>query len=387
VDDVFLANLSTGEMELISVPLQTIGSRISGTRFTAISEDGRYVAYASTRTDVIPTATTAKNDHILVRDRQTSETIWVSFGVETSASAARPIAIRESGAWFFVGTNLFRFDLPTQSLRKFGVSSVEPAFTTDGSKIAVQLVSSRSNIVSWYDVATGGTNIVFTGPTNRVLRYDPPSIADNGTIAFMAANLEDPSRTTDIYVALQSGDPAAPLWVSSMSTPANATVAASSPLISPDGTRIYFKLTTVSTLDHSRSVEVYVRDLSAPAPELVAGGFYFSKLIRTPAGPLAIGGSGDFSFAAPSNETDLALIPYPSSTPPNVPLKIGFVSNGWKISFDKIPNATPKVQITDNLNPAAWSDLGVSLEDGGAEWIATDPTAGPQRFYRLLVTP
>jgi hypothetical protein len=387
VDDVFLANLATGEMELISVPLQTTGARISGTRFTAISEDGRFVAYATTRTDLTPTLTSSRNDHVLVRDRQTSQTLWVNSDPTASAVPARPIAIRQSGAWFFAGTNVFRFDLTNQSLRKFGVSTVEPSFTTDGSKIALQVATSRTNVVSWYDVATGDTNVVFTGPTNRVLRYDGLSIADNGAVAFMATASDDTNRLSDIYAALPGGDPASPVWISSMATPADATVAASSPILSPDASRVYFKLTTVSKIDFSRRVEIYIRDLAAAAPQLVAAGSYFSKMIRTPSGPLVVGGSGDFAFTTPSNESDLALLPYPPSNPSTIPLKLGAVSNGWKLSFDKIPNVTPTVQFTDGLNPAAWTDLGLSLEDGGTEWILNDPATATQRFYRLHVAP
>jgi hypothetical protein len=248
-------------------------------------------------------------------------------------------------------------------------------------------VSARTNVVAWYDVATGETNIVYTGSTNRTTRYDSVSIADNATVTFMAANPDDTNRIADVYVLLPGGDPTSPMLVSSMPTPQNATVLASSPLISPDAKRVYFKVTTISKLDSSTQVNIYVRDLAAASPEFVALGSHFSKMIRTPAGPLVLGDPSAFGFTAPSTETDLALISYPASTSPSIPLQIGQSADGWRISFDKIPNVTPKVQSADILAPNAWSDVDLPLQDGGAQWFLTDPTTTAQRFYRLFVSP
>src|SRR6185436_14903747 len=196
-----------------------------------------------------------------------------------------------------------------------------------------------ANVVAWYDSATGSTNVVYTGVTNRVRTYHSLTMADNGAIAFMAAKLDDTNRTTDVYVALPGGDPANPTWVSSLSTPADATVAASGPMISPDGKRVYFKFTTISKLNGTRAVQLYVRDLSADAPELIAAGSYYSKMVWTPSGPLVLGGSGDFLFQTPSTPTDLALLPV-AAAPPEVSLRIARIAAGWQISFEKIPNIT-----------------------------------------------
>jgi hypothetical protein len=387
LDDVFIANVATGEIELVSLRLQTAATRLGSTRFTTISEDGRYVAYLTARNDVLA-ASGSTRDHVVVRDRVDGQTIWVNPTLEGTTGTAKPLAVRESRLWFFSQTNVYRFDLANRSLKLFGPSSVDPAFTSDGSKIALQLVTARTNVVSWYDTATGETNVVFTAPTNRVVRYDSISTADNGAIAFMAAHPDDTNRTTDIYVASPGGDPASPLWISSIPAPDDSTVAASGPMISPDGTRVYFKFTTISKLDSTRRIELYVRELSAATPELIASGSYFSKMVWTPSGPLVIGGSGDFGFQTPSDETDLALLPMAAGPPPDVKLQIARVAAGWRISFEKIPNATPKLQSTDVLDlTTIWNDTGLSLEDAGTEWIATDPTTMNQRFYRLLVSP
>jgi hypothetical protein len=386
VEDVFLANVATGETELISVPQQTAARKLSSTRYATISEDGRYVAYASARTDLLASGTSTR-DHVLIRDRVAGETIWANSTLETSVVTARPLALRESRLWFFSNTNLYQFDLATGGVKLFGKSSADPAFNSDGSRVALQVLSTSVNTVSWYDSATGETNVVFQSSINRSRVYHTLSMADTGAIAFMAAHPDDTNRTTDVYVALPGGDPAAPVWVSSIPTPADTTVAASGPIISPDGKRVYFKFTTISKLNFSRQSQLYLRDLSAPASELIATGSYFSKMIATPAGPLVLGGAGDFSFASGSDETDLALLLPPPSAPPEVSLRIGRVTQGWRISFQKIPNFTPKVQATDALDPAAWADTPIAPEDGGTEWIVTDPSTANQRFYRLLVSP
>jgi hypothetical protein len=386
VDDVFLANLAAGEIELISIPQQDAARRLSTTRYATISEDGRYVAYASGRADLLASGTSTR-DHVLVRDRVNGETIWANSTLESSVVTARPLALRESRLWFFSSTNLYQFDLATRGLKFFGKSSVDPAFNSDGSKVALQTLTSLSNIVSWYDSATGSTNVVYLGGTNRTRVNHSISMADNGAIAFMAPNVNDTNRTTDVYVALPGGDPAAPFWASSIATPADTTVAASAPMISPDGKRVYFKFTIISKLNATRYEQLYVRDLSADSPESIASGSYFSKMVWTPAGPLVIGGSGDFSFATASDETDLALLVAPTTTPPEISLQIGRVAAGWRISFQKIPNVSPKVQAADALAPGAWTDTGLTPEDGGAEWFVTNPSTSNQRFYRLLVSP
>jgi hypothetical protein len=386
LDDVFVANVATGEIELVSVRLQTATTKLGSTRFVTISEDGRHVAYLTARNDVIPGGGSTR-DHVIVRDRVAGQTIWVNPTLEGTSGTAKPIALRESRLWFFSNTNVYRFDLATRALKLFGPSSVDPAFNSAGSRMAQQLVTTRTNVVSWYDSATGETNVVFRAPTNRVVRYDSISMSDNGAIAFMAAHPDDTDRMSDVYVALPGGDPASPTWISSIPTSADATVAASGPMISPDGTRVYFRFTTISKFDSTRRVDLYVRELSAPEPELIASGAYFSKMVWTPAGPLVIGGSGDFGFQTPSNETDLALLPM-AAPPPEVTLEIARVAAGWRISFEKIPNAIPKLQSTDVLDSTTvWNDTGLNLEDGGTEWIATDPTTTNQRFYRLQVIP
>ena len=386
LEDVFLANLATGEIELVSVPLQNAAGRLSTTRYVAISEDGRYVAYAAGRADLLPTGVSTR-DHVLIRDRVAGETIWANSTLESTVATVRPLAIREGRVWFFSSTNLYSFDLATRGLKSFGRFSLEPAFNSTGSRVAAQHLTQRTNVVSWFDTATGETNIVYTGPTNRVRIYDTLSLADTGAIAFIAAHPNDSNRTTDVYVALPGGNPAAPLWASSIETPANATLAASSPLLSPDGKRLYFKFTTVSKLDATRRSEIYVRDMTTGELELAASGQYFSKMISTPAGPLVIAGSGDLPFTAPSNITDLALLPFPAATPLEVSLALARAPEGWRISFAKIPNVTPKVQSAEALVPAQWSDISTPLEDGGTEWFLTDPSTSNQRFYRLLVSP
>jgi hypothetical protein len=385
LEDVFLANAVTGAIELVSVRLQNAPGRLSTTRYATISEDGRYVAFAAGRADLLPTGTSTR-DHVLIRDRVAGETVWATSTLEASAVTVRPLAIREGRLWFLSSTNLYQFDLTSRALKSFGKTSVEPAFNSDGSRVALQLLTQRTNIVSWYDSATGETNVVYTGSTNRVRPYDSLSIADTGAIGFVAAH-EDTNRLSDVFVAVPGGDPTAPIWVSSIPTPDDATVAASAPLISPDGKRVYFKLTTISKIDGTRLIQIYVRDLNAADPEVIVTGYYFSKFIRTPAGALVIGGPEDFGFATPSDSTDLALLQDATPRPPEASLRIARAAEGWRISFEKIPNTAPKVQSTDILAPGAWSDTSLQLQDGGAEWFVIDPTSADQRFYRLLVTP
>lgn len=78
---------------------------------------------------------------------------------------------------------------------------------------------------------------------------------------------------------------------------------------------------------------------------MVVGGLYLSSMINTPSGPLVLALPDDFAFPTRSSVSELALIPAPAA-PPEVFLRISKISEGWRVSFPKIPEKTSKLQFS-----------------------------------------
>ena len=80
--DVFVRDLQTGETTRVSV--DSSGTEANGDSFApALSSDGRYVAFSSAASNLVPIDTNDAND-VFVRDRQTNTTTRVSVGFDGS---------------------------------------------------------------------------------------------------------------------------------------------------------------------------------------------------------------------------------------------------------------------------------------------------------------
>ena len=80
--DVFVRDLQTGETTRVSV--STSGAEANGDSFApAVSSDGRFVAFASSASNLVDGDTNDAND-VFVRDRQTNTTTRVSVGFDGS---------------------------------------------------------------------------------------------------------------------------------------------------------------------------------------------------------------------------------------------------------------------------------------------------------------
>lgn len=79
--DIFVRNLLTGVTSLVSVNASGIGSANSVSYTTQISADGRYVAFMSIASDIVPNDTNGYAADIFVRDMQTGTTKLVSANI------------------------------------------------------------------------------------------------------------------------------------------------------------------------------------------------------------------------------------------------------------------------------------------------------------------
>ncbi|MEQ8764986.1 MAG: calcium-binding protein [Planctomycetota bacterium] len=238
-DDVFVHDLVTGTTTRVSVSLA--GGESDGTSFApAISGDGRFVAFTSTSTDLIPGDTNGQQD-VFVRDLVTRTTTLVSvdssglLGNGTSTAPAlspdgRFVAFHSSAENLVPGDtgstpyDVFVHDRSTPTTFRVSVdssgaeangSSTWPAISADGRYVAFQ--SQATNLVPG---DTNGDDDVFvhdtlTGKTVRVSVHSSGAegddrsqraaiSADGRFTAFFsdAGNLvpNDTNRARDIFV-------------------------------------------------------------------------------------------------------------------------------------------------------------------------------------------
>jgi hypothetical protein len=362
--DVIVADVQSGAMELITVSAQTAGKSGLSTRNTVIGADGRYVGYVSRRYDVISGTSSTAREHVFVRDRAQGTTVWANRTLDVPA-AMQALAIFDSTMWLMINTNLYAFGITNSTLDKIGSSHVEPAFSSDGSLVALQFLTSKTNVVQRYHVATKEFETL-VATSNTVTRYSGLSISDNGRIAFLAdAKLaaEDTDTNIDLYVTPAVGQ-TGPLTLASSATAPGVTKIVSNPALTADGLRVYFRVFTKGNT--GRTNETLVRDLSTGASEAVGGNSVRQNLSRifVSAGGVFMRGENQFGFAQPSDETDLVFLAAPSA---NADSDNDGLPDAWEIGvFGSLAN--------DGSGDADGDGM-TNLAEYLAEYLAgTDPT-------------
>ena len=301
--DDFVYDRQTGAIERISV--DTSGNEANGDSFeTWMSDDGRYVAFLSFASNLVPGDTNGVSD-IFVRDRQTGTTQRVS--VDSSGTQAndesfypqisadgRYVAFRSDASNLVSGdtngvSDIFVRDLQTGTTERVSLDgtgaqgngdSFGPSISGDGRFVAFR--SDSSNLVQG---DANGVDDVFvrdrqTGTTERVSvdgsgteangNSFGPSISEDGRfVAFRshASNLVagDVNGRDDIFVHDRQTGATQLVSVANGGTQGDA--ASFEPAISGDGRYVAFR-SDASTLvpdDTNASRDVFLRD-TAPAP-------------------------------------------------------------------------------------------------------------------------
>jgi Tol biopolymer transport system component len=240
IRDVFVRDLATGTTTLASVGAQSSQGRSEA---PLITPDGRYVAFYSSATNLVP-GVPASGGEIYVRDLEGKTTIWASAYA------------REALKLFQNATKPVSFGHVISADAQFVAYEVSP--TTWPS----------TGIVLRYSLQTGLTDIVSTNAA--VLSGQPEDIQtlaitpDGRFLAFTANPTNSPGLAACIYVwdalsnstTLVSGD-------LSGTVPVNDT--SIWPAITPDGRFVAFQSTATSLVTNSLAGDfhVYVRDLQA----------------------------------------------------------------------------------------------------------------------------
>ena len=309
---VFSSNLALGVSRVSTDSAGVQGNNLSIRQ--SVSGDGRYVAFASTATNLVAGDTNARQD-IFVKDMQTLATTRVSVdsvGTQQAGGDARCPAISADGRFVaFLSTapnlvagdtngvqDVFVHDRQTGATTRVSLSSAgtqgnlasgqtttNPAISADGRFVVFE--SSASNLVA------GDTNAVRdvflhdrqTATTSRVsvssagaegtAQSASQAISGDGRfVAFVstAANLVtgDTNAVDDVFVRDTLGGTT--IRVSVSSTGAQSEVASLLPAFSGDGRFVAFASASAVLFggDTLRFTDVFVRDLQTSTTSLVS---------------------------------------------------------------------------------------------------------------------
>ena len=301
VDDVFVRDRRTGTTTRVSVA--TGGGQGNADSFAqSISADGRYVAFESLATNLVPGDTNAASD-IFVRDRKAHTTTGVSVGaggVQGDADSLLPsisadgqdVAFMSNATDLVTGdTNaqpdIFVYDQTTHSTTRVSVGpggveanagSAEAAISGNGRYVA--FVSSATNLVpgdtnGFADVfihdrtAHTTVRVSFGAPgTQANDRSDAPALSSDGrVIAFQSAatNLVpgDTNAHIDAFVRDRGRHTTTRVSVGAAGVQANR--GSFTPAVSADGRRVAFTSWATNLVPHDRnaSPDVFLRNRTA----------------------------------------------------------------------------------------------------------------------------
>ena len=308
LQDVYVRDLVTGAMALVNVDSAGVQPAIGDTGGPAISWDGRFVAFDSTATSLVPGDSNGARD-VFVRDRVAGTTVRASVdsagnegaGFSSAASISRDgrfVAFQSAAANLVPGdTNgspdVFVRDLVAGTTVRVSVGaggaqadgpSYQAEISADGRVVA--FASTASNLVPGdlngfadvfvRDLAAGTTSRISVQPgggegdggSGEELAYAPISIsADGRFVAFesRAGNLVpvDMNNASDVFVhdRVTGRTTLESVAVSGM----EGDGASYAPSISADGRRVAFEsaATNLVANDTNNLPDVFVRDRGA----------------------------------------------------------------------------------------------------------------------------
>jgi Tol biopolymer transport system component len=241
--DVFLRDRQAGYTERVSVASD--GSEARGYSWQpSVSADGRYVAFYSTAANLVPDDRADTAD-VFVRDRQTRQTRRASEaadGTPADGDSVQPVLSASGRHVAFVSA--------ARNLVAGDTNDAIDVFVKDLATGAVERVS----------VATGGAQA--DGPS-----FEPALSADGRYVAFesFASNLVpgDTNRRSDVFVHDRASGVTRRVSVAANGRPTNDDNW--TPSLSADGRFVAFRsdATNLAVADGNRSSDVYVVDLGA----------------------------------------------------------------------------------------------------------------------------
>lgn len=314
IADVFLRDLQLGTTTLVSVGAKsTLSATLPRTSETpAISDGGRYVAFYSSATNLVPGVRTS--GEVYVRDLQASTTIFASTNARSLYKSVKNstnvvscnLRLRADGNYvaFATVTNLatipasaliLRYSLATgltdvihtnasASVTGSGYPFIDNLdMTPDGRFVTfvanVTGFSGTNTAIYLWDAQTG-TNQLVSANTNNVLPApafcDSPRVSTNGQfVAFLstATGLVTNPLSGQFHLYLRDTIAGSTSLVDADTRGTGAGVDSFSvPLLNADGTRVFFECTASGLVanDRNRGYDVFLRDPTATTTTLIS---------------------------------------------------------------------------------------------------------------------
>ena len=307
VSDIFVHDRQSGTTERVSVASDGTQADRSSV-YTSISADGRYVAFMSDASNLVPGDTNGWED-IFVHDRQTGITERVSVasdGTQTDSDSFCPSISADgryvafvSEAWNLVPgdtnwvSDIFVHDRQTGTVERMSVASNSteaneysdyPSISADGRYVA--FMSYASNLVpgdtNWgsdifvHDRQSGSTERASVASDGTQANYDSesPSISADGRYVAFQSNASSlvPGDTngTDIFVYDRQSGTTARVSVASDGT--QADYGSERPSISADGRYVAFESAASNLVsgDTNGVRDIFVHDGQAGTTERVS---------------------------------------------------------------------------------------------------------------------
>ena len=427
VGGVFLKDLTTGVLTLIS--RRTDGTPGHGL-YPVYSPDGTRVAFVSHDTTLLDNDINGSVRDVFVKNLATGELTLVSTaadGTQKAGPSTDPAFSPDGSKIAFASAasltlddinpfqDIFIKDLTTGVVTLVnrtaaGVQgddeAVDPVFSPDGSKLA--FVSSAKNLlpeapnggIFIKDLTTGALSYV--GPALVGIGFDPPSqrmafAPDGSKLAFWSEN----------PVPLAGGGTAAGVLVKDLSTGAVTLVSQAAdgtpgngyserPAWSPDGSRIAFWSSADNLVpgDTNGNLDIFIKDLTTGAVTRPIDGahvwadvpvnFPFAGPVFAPNGThLAFSSEAALVAGDTNNRSDVFLValganpvPPPTNTPPTAVADAAMVQEGKAVLIDVLANDTDP-DAGDSTILTGFGHNGVkgtiAIEDGKIRYTASSP--------------
>lgn len=250
ISDIFVHDRQTGETRRVSVASDgTQGNDLSVR--PALSADGRFVAFASGASNLVAADTNLTYD-VFVRDRMTGETRRVSVASDGTQSNSASVEPALSADGRFVAFDSFASTLvagdtnATWDIFVVGGVSVTP----DSQSAAAGGAAGSVDVTFVYP----GTSWTATSDDPWITITDQSSTTGNGTVSFTVAPNSGPERTGTLTVALQTvtvtQDEATAPVAENAATSTDEDVSVSGTLVAtdPNGDALTFSIVANGTL-------------------------------------------------------------------------------------------------------------------------------------------
>lgn len=342
--DIFLCELATGALELISVS----SSEIRGDSYSyvpALTPDLRHIAFSSWSTNLVPGDTNGPypvGHDVFVRDRQLGSTERVSVsssGAQGNDQSYHP-AISADG-------RLVAFTSYSSNLVPADSNGFEDVFLRDRvanttTRVSLNVSGGPANGGSFCaSISADGVRIVFYGSASNLVAGDT-------------------NTSADVFVRNISTGVTERVSVDSNGAQANAS--SSGGVISPDGRFVVFRSTATNLVagDTNGKADVFLRDRSSGATERISVG--------------ASGAQSDGDSASPALTPDGRYVVFQSNA---TNLIAGDTNGRWDIFVrDRLLGTTERMSVDSN-SAEGTADSGIqgpSISEDGRR-IAFDSRA------------